>query len=119
MVDVNLTSLRCRVIVRIQVGMLQAGVLGDPSDEARPFAKANVVVKFKAFEFHFRREPTDYVPEPDFVPLIWVRRDDSDEGADGAAEGDDDGTDTSETRLGPDIVSTQSQQVGPSTWLPA
>jgi hypothetical protein len=37
--------------------MLQAGVLGDPSDESRPIAKADAVVKFKAFEFRFRREP--------------------------------------------------------------
>jgi hypothetical protein len=70
--------------------MLQAGVLGDPSDESRPIAKADDVVKVKAFKFRFRREPADYVPEPDFVPLLWVRKDDSDEGGDGAAEGDDD-----------------------------
>jgi hypothetical protein len=47
--------------------MLQAGILGDPSDEARPIAKADVVVKFKAFEFPFRSESPDYVLEPDFV----------------------------------------------------
>jgi hypothetical protein len=62
-VDVDLVSLRSRVVVRIQVAMLQAGVLGDPSDEARPIAKADAVVKFKAFEFRFRREPADYIPE--------------------------------------------------------
>jgi hypothetical protein len=47
--------------------MLQAGILGDPSDEARPIAKVDVVVKFKAFGFRFRRESADYVLEPDFV----------------------------------------------------
>jgi hypothetical protein len=56
-VDVDLVSLRRRAVVRIQVAMLQAGVLGDPSDESRPIAKADAVVKFKAFEFRFRREP--------------------------------------------------------------
>jgi hypothetical protein len=40
-VDVDLTSLRRRAIVRIQVAMLQPGVLGDPSDEACPLAKAD------------------------------------------------------------------------------
>jgi hypothetical protein len=73
-VDVDLMSLRWRAVVRIQVAMLQAGVLGDPSDEARPIAKEDAVVKFKAFEFRFRRNPADYVPEPDFVPLIWVKK---------------------------------------------
>jgi hypothetical protein len=77
-----------------------------------------MLVKFKAFEFRFRREPADYVPEQDFVPLIWVRRDDPDEGGDGAAEGDDDAMDTTKTRLGPDTVSSQPQQAGPSTSAP-
>jgi hypothetical protein len=40
-VDVDLTSLRRRAIVRIQVAMLHPGVLGDPSDEACPIAKAD------------------------------------------------------------------------------
>jgi hypothetical protein len=74
-----------------------------------------MLVKFKAFEFRFSREPADYVPEQDLVPLIWVRRDDPDEGGDGAAEGDDDAMDTAETRLVPDTVSSQPQQAGRST----
>jgi hypothetical protein len=86
-VDVDLVSLRRRAVVRIQVAMLQAGVLGDPSDEARPIAKADVVVKFKAFEFRFRREPADYIPEPDFVPFVWVKKDDPGEGGGGAPDG--------------------------------
>jgi hypothetical protein len=68
--DVDLISLRWRAVVRIQVAMIHDGILGDPSDEARPIAKTDDVVKFKAFEFCFRREPTDYVPDPYFVPLI-------------------------------------------------
>jgi hypothetical protein len=118
-VDVDLTSLKRKAILRIQVAMLQAGVLGDPSDEARPIAKTYVVVKFKAFEFRFRREPTDYVPELDFVPFIWVKRDDPDEGGDIAVDGDDDAMDTSESRLGPaGSATTQPQQAGPSTSAP-
>jgi hypothetical protein len=118
-VDVDLVSLRRRAVVRIQVAMLQAGVLGDPSDEARPIAKADAVVKFKAFEFRFRREPADYIPEPDFVPLIWVKKDDSDEGGEGAPDGGDDAMDTSEPRLGPSVSGTsQVQQGGPSSSAP-
>ncbi|KAK1650172.1 hypothetical protein QYE76_067977 [Lolium multiflorum] len=68
-VDVDLVSLRRMAVVRIQVAMLQAGVLGDPSDEARSIAKVDDVVKFKAFEFRFRRGPTDYILEP--ILFLW------------------------------------------------
>nr|XP_051201493.1 uncharacterized protein LOC127314991 [Lolium perenne] len=114
-VDVDLVSLRRRAVVRIQVAMLQAGVLGDPSDEARPIAKADAVVKFKAFEFRFRREPADYIPEPDFVPLVWVKKDDSDEGGEGAPDGGDDAMDTSEPRVGPSASGTSQVQRGGSS----
>jgi hypothetical protein len=59
------------------------------------------VVKFKAFEFSFRREPADYVLDPDFVPLIWVKKDDADDGGEGAPDGGDDAMDTSEPRVRP------------------
>jgi hypothetical protein len=41
------------------------------------------VVKLKAFEFRFRGEPDDYVSEPDFIPLVWVKKDDADDEGDG------------------------------------
>jgi hypothetical protein len=56
-----------------------------------------VVVKLKAFEFRFRKESEDYVPEPDFVPLVWVKRDDADDDGDGNDAADDDAMDTTET----------------------
>jgi hypothetical protein len=39
-----------------------------------PFAISDVVVKFKAYEFRFRREPTDYVPEQDLCLWFGLRR---------------------------------------------
>jgi hypothetical protein len=88
-------SLRRRALVRIQVAMVNPKVLGKPSN-ARPCAVSDVVVKFKSYVFRFRREPADFVPEQDFVPLIWVKQDDSDDGGDGSGEGGDDAMDTSE-----------------------
>jgi hypothetical protein len=81
----------------------------------RPIAKADVVVKFKAFEFHFRREPAHYIPEPDFVPLVWVNKDDPDEGGEGAPDGGDDAMDTSEPRVGPSASGTSQVQRGGSS----
>jgi hypothetical protein len=80
-VDVDLLSLRRRAVIRIQVAMFNSKVLGKSLDDARPFSKSDAVVKFKAYEFCFRREPADYVSEQDFVPLIWVK-DDANEGGD-------------------------------------
>jgi hypothetical protein len=77
------------------------------------------VVKFKASEFRFRKEPTDYAPKPDFVPLIWVKRDDPDDGGHGAADGGDDAMDTPDSRSRPfGTESSQLQQAGPSTAAP-
>jgi hypothetical protein len=77
------------------------------------------MIKFKAFEFCFRRDHADYIPEPDFVPLIWVKRDDCDEGGEGAPDDGDDAMDTSEPRMGPSGSGTsQVQQGGPTTSAP-
>ncbi|KAK1644768.1 hypothetical protein QYE76_062573 [Lolium multiflorum] len=99
-VDVDLLSLRRRAVVRIQVAMIDAKVLEKISD-SRKIIKSDVVVKLKAFEFRFRREPEDYVPEPDFIPLIWIKKDDADDDGDGNDAGDEDAMDTSEARVGP------------------
>jgi hypothetical protein len=99
-VDVDLLSLRRRAVVRIQVAMIDAKVLEKISDSGK-IIKSDVVVKLKAFEFRFRREPEDYVPEPDFIPLIWIKKDDADDEGDGNDAGDDDAMDTSEARAGP------------------
>jgi hypothetical protein len=60
-VDVDLLSLRRRAVVCIQIAMIDAKVLEKISDPGK-IIKSDVVVKLKAFEFRFRREPEDYVP---------------------------------------------------------
>jgi hypothetical protein len=59
------------------------------------------MVKFNVFEFCFHREPVDYVLDPDFVLFIWVKKDDADDGGEGAPDGGDDAMDTFEPRVGP------------------
>jgi hypothetical protein len=61
-VDVDLLILRHRVVVRIKVAMIDAKVLEKISDSGK-IIKSDVVVKLKAIEFPFCREPDDYVPE--------------------------------------------------------
>jgi hypothetical protein len=69
-VDVDLISLRRRALVRIQVAMVNTKVLGKPTDDALQSVVADAVVKFKSYASRFRREPADFVPEPDFIPQI-------------------------------------------------
>jgi hypothetical protein len=83
------------------------------SDASGAFAKSDAVVKLKAFEFCFRPDPADYVPEPDFVPLLWANKDDGDGGGEGNVDGGDDAMGTSEVMLGPpQTCMMQSQLVG-------
>jgi hypothetical protein len=70
------------------------------SDGSGAFAKSDAVVKLKAFEFCFRPDPADYVPEPDFVPLLWANKDDGDGGGEGNVDTGDDAMDTSEAMWG-------------------
>jgi hypothetical protein len=57
-------------------------------------------------EFHFRRAPADYIPDPDFVPFLWEKRnDDNDKGGAPEAE-DDDAMDTTEGRADPPVSAT-------------
>jgi hypothetical protein len=81
--------------------------LGKSLDDTRPFSKSDAVVKFKAYEFCFHREPADYVSEQNFVPLIWVK-DDADEGGDGSGDVGDDVMETSEPRVGTSTAGTSS-----------
>lgn len=64
----------------------------------------DVVVKLKGYELSFRLEEIDFVPEDDFIPFIWKRRDDSSDRGHGR---DDDGD-------GPD-GSKRSKQGGSGT----
>ncbi|KAM0918829.1 hypothetical protein ACQ4PT_008574 [Festuca glaucescens] len=111
-VDVDLLSLRRRGVVRIQVAMIEARILDKTKDALGGFTKTDVVVKLKAFEFHFTKEPADYVPESDFIPLVWEKKPDGD--GDGGAPGndDDDAMDTSDSRAGPSVSTSTQTPVG-------
>jgi hypothetical protein len=67
-------------VVRIQVAMVDSKVLERLADDSNIFVKSDVLVKFKGFEFQFRWEPDDFVIDADFIPLVWVKKDDSEEG---------------------------------------
>jgi hypothetical protein len=67
--------------------MFNFRVLDRSLDDIGVFAKYDAVVKLKAYELPFRKELFDYVSGPDFVPLVWVKKDDGDEGGDGNGDG--------------------------------
>ncbi|KAM0908010.1 hypothetical protein ACQ4PT_015726 [Festuca glaucescens] len=113
-VDVDLATLRRKGIVRIQMAMLDSKVLQRLAQDSNVFVKSNVLVKFKGFDFRFRREPDDFEHDADFIPFIWVKKDDGDEGGSGNGL-DDDAMDTSEARIGPSEVVTPQAQTGGSS----
>ncbi|KAI4989472.1 hypothetical protein ZWY2020_036789 [Hordeum vulgare] len=105
--DVDLISLRRRGVVRILVAMTNTQILAKDKDDAGPFVATDVVVKLKGYAFTFRREPTGYTPDPDFVPFIWRRKSDDADDDSGAKEKDDE-MDTSEHTGNPSINSSSS-----------
>ena len=56
-------------------------------DDLGPYIKVDWVLRLKGYDFTFRPEPTDFVSEADFVPLIWSRTD-SDDPSDKGLGGD-------------------------------
>jgi hypothetical protein len=80
-VDVDLASLRRKGIVCIQVVMMESKVFEKLVKDSNVFVKPDVLVKFKGFDFQFCWKPDDFVPDVDFIPLVWVKKDDGDEGA--------------------------------------
>uniref|UniRef100_A0ACD5YSI8 Uncharacterized protein n=1 Tax=Avena sativa TaxID=4498 RepID=A0ACD5YSI8_AVESA len=107
--DVDLFSLRKRGIVRILVEMFDTKVFLKAKDSLGHFIVSDAVVKHKVFEFRFRIEPEGYIPEPEFVPFLWRKRDDD---ADDDANGKhlEDAMDTSE-------AATATQGVGSGSSL--
>jgi hypothetical protein len=84
------------------VAIISSKVLDKLKDNTRAVSKTDVIVKLKAFEFRFRRELVGYVSEPDFIPMVWVKRDNPEDGDDGTGDGGGDAMDTSESR--PSVV---------------
>ena len=44
-------------------------------------------MKMKGYEFTFRPEPAEFVPDPEFVPFIWRRKDKDDPSDQGLEDG--------------------------------
>nr|XP_051221098.1 Holliday junction resolvase MOC1, chloroplastic-like [Lolium perenne] len=94
--------------------MVNSSVFDRTVSEPGSYATANAVVKLKSFEFHFRREPAEFVPDPDFVPFLWEKRNDgNDDGGANEAE-EDDAMDTSEGRGDPSVTAVSQGQSGGS-----
>ena len=86
--DVDLVTLRSQNIVRILVGMIDSSVLEKRVDEKGPYIGAACVIKLGEYDFFFRRESTDFIVDPSFVPFFWRRKgDDPDPDAAGNAKG--------------------------------
>jgi hypothetical protein len=117
--DVDLLSLRRRGIVRILVAMFDSKLLDSKRDDVGLFVQSDVVVKLKGYEFRFRREPVGYVSEPDFVPFIWKKRDDSGGDDDANERGNNDAMDTSDSLTGPADVPLPHAQSGTTLISPS
>lgn len=90
--NVDLLTLRSRGIVRIKIGMLNSKSLDKFVDNAGSCIGATCVIKLKSYDFFFRREPADFVPDPAFVPFFWRRKSDD---ADDEEMGKEKGVDSS------------------------
>lgn len=75
--DVDLTCLRRKGIVRIQVAVVNKDIFKNNDSDLDDPLDTDVYVKLKGFALCFELEKDDFVPEPDFVPLIWRKRDHS------------------------------------------
>jgi hypothetical protein len=82
--DVDLVSLRSRGVVRILVAMNEPKNLDKPNDIlGYACLGVSVTVQLKGYDFFFRREPVDFVPDEGFTPFFWKRKGDDDAGFDG------------------------------------
>jgi hypothetical protein len=88
--DVDLVSLRSLGVVRILVAMMEPKNL-DKMNELHGYAclGVSVTVKLRGYDFFFRRERQDFVPDKGFTPFFWKRKGD-DTGNDGTGHDIDD-----------------------------
>jgi hypothetical protein len=79
--DVDLVTLRGHGVVqmnlRIWTSRKQNDILGYAC------LGVSVTVKLKGYDFFFRQEPQDFVPDEGFTPFFWKRKGDDDTGFDG------------------------------------
>jgi hypothetical protein len=88
--DVDLVTLHSRGIVRIQLAMMDTKCFDTNSDDKGHFARAVVLLKLNGYEFRFRREALDFIPDPNFKPYFWTHKEkdaDGDMGNDGEGSG--------------------------------
>jgi hypothetical protein len=114
--DVDLVSLRSLGVVRILVAMMEPKNL-DKMNELQGYAclGVSVTVKLKGYDFFFRREQPDFVPDKGFTPFFWKCKGD-DAGNDGPGQDNDDGAPTRDvpsTSTSMDVDKPQSGQSAP------
>src|SRR4051812_14132831 len=93
-IDVDLLALRRRGICRILVGMVADDCFKNV-DSVGPFIKTTGVLVLKGYAFTFRLEDAGFILDPEFIPLIWERKDKDDsagKGPDGRDESGRKGT---------------------------
>jgi hypothetical protein len=78
--DVDLVTLRSRGIVRIQLASFDASSFTANSDDSGQYARAVVMIRLYGYEFRFRLEAPDFVPDPMFKPHFWKKKDDDVDG---------------------------------------
>uniref|UniRef100_A0ACD5Y0U9 Uncharacterized protein n=1 Tax=Avena sativa TaxID=4498 RepID=A0ACD5Y0U9_AVESA len=105
--DVDLFSLRRRGVVRILVAMTDTSVFLGLQDSLGHYTMTDAVVGLKAYELRFRLEPEGYVPEPEFAPYLWRKRD-GDQDDDANEKPSDDAMDTSDMGGGSQAVGAGS-----------
>jgi hypothetical protein len=74
--------------------MLDPKVLEKRADEnGQLYIGVTVVLKMKGYDFFFRRQPEDFVPDPEFVPYFWRRKGNDPDDDDAAKDKDKEDTD--------------------------
>jgi hypothetical protein len=74
-------------VVHILVAMNEPKNLDKQNDIlGYPCLGVSVTVKLKGYDFFFRREPHDFVPDENFTPYFWKRKGDDDAGFDGPGQ---------------------------------
>jgi hypothetical protein len=84
--DVYLVSLRSQGTVHVLVGMRDLSTLAkDVDDDNSPCLDVMATLKLNGYRLRYRREPTQYVPDPRFRPFFWKATGD-DDSHDGSGE---------------------------------
>jgi hypothetical protein len=73
--------------------MLDPKVLEKRADvNGQLYIGVTVVLKLRGYDFFFRRQPEDFVPEDEFVPFFWRRKRDDPDSEDASKDNDQEGS---------------------------